>query len=72
MRRIRHMAAVGAVVSLLSLCVAPGAAAAPRAEESAGGPRLLFQDVVESVLGLFGGWFESWFAPSGGGADPDG
>ena len=72
MRRIRHMAAVGAVVTMLSLCTAPTAAAAPRTEESPRSPFLVLQGFADHVVDLFGGGSGAVFAPSGGAGDPNG
>jgi hypothetical protein len=72
MRRIRHAAAVGVAVTMLSLCFAPTAAAVPRTEDAVWSPLLVIQGFADHVADLFGGWVRSLFAPTGGEGDPNG
>jgi len=72
MRRIRHAAAVGAVVSLLSLGAAPAAAAAPRTDDSVGGPFLMLHGFVEHVAEFLGGSLRALFGAVDDMGDPDG
>lgn len=68
---IRHAAALGLVVALVSLATAP-ATAAPRAEEAPTAMLLDLKGLADQLVDLFQGWVRSVFAPSGGAGDPDG
>jgi hypothetical protein len=72
MRRIRHAAAVGLAVTLLSRSSAPAVTAAPRAEEPPRSPLLAVFGFADHVADLFGDWVRSLFAPSDGVGDPNG
>lgn len=72
MRRIRHAAAVGLAVTLLSLSVAPAVTAAPRVEEPPRSPLLAVFGFADHVVDLFGDWVRSLFDATSGQGDPDG